>query len=308
MCDTCGCADHGQPAYDGQKAATPGRLAAAHGPMTAAEHEYAHAHGIPHDHAHPHPHPHDHGHGHPHEHPHSHPHDHGHTHSHDIVTRTVALNAPVLEHNTRLAERLRGFFLAKKLPVINVISSPGSGKTMLAEKTAAALGGKCRLGVIVGDLETDLDAQRLRRHGIQVVQVTTGTVCHLDAQMVAEAVERLDLDTVDLVWIENVGNLVCPASFDLGESLRVVLLSATEGEDKPLKYPPVFNSAGVVVISKTDLAGPADFNIETARENLRRVAPRAQVFELSALRGDGMDRWLDYVTAFAKRGAAATHG
>jgi hydrogenase nickel incorporation protein HypB len=201
----------------------------------------------------------------------------------------------ILEKNDRLAERNRGFFHARGLLVLNVLSSPGSGKTTFILETVRALGKRLKTGVIVGDLATDNDAQRLRESGAPVVQITTGTVCHLEAEMVARALKELDLNGLELLIIENVGNLVCPASYDLGEDLRVVLLSVTEGEDKPLKYPPLFQSAGVAVVSKMDLATACDYNREAALANLRRLAPKAQVFELSAKTGQGMDAWCEFL-------------
>jgi hydrogenase nickel incorporation protein HypB len=229
-------------------------------------------------------------HSHEHEHAHSH-HDHGHSHG----IKTLDLNRSLMEKNDRLAERNRGFFRAKKLLVLNVVSSPGSGKTTFIRETAAQLAGKLRVGVIVGDLATDNDAARLRTAGVPVVQITTGTVCHLDANMVSQATNQLDLDKLDVLVIENVGNLVCPADYDLGEDLRVVLLSVTEGEDKPLKYPPMFHSANAAIITKTDMASAADFNGDLALANLRRVSHHARIFELSAKTGDGMKAWLDFL-------------
>ncbi len=205
------------------------------------------------------------------------------------------LNLSLLDKNDRLAERNRSLFRAKKLLVLNVLSSPGSGKTTFIRETAVRLSGKLRLGVIVGDLATDNDAARLRAAGIPVVQITTGTVCHLEADMVARAAGQLDLDQLDVLVIENVGNLVCPADFDLGEDLRVVLLSTTEGEDKPLKYPPVFHSAHVAVVTKGDLAVAAGFDRSQALSNLRRISHHAQIFELSARTGDGMAAWLEFL-------------
>lgn len=200
-----------------------------------------------------------------------------------------------MEKNDRLAERNRGFFKAKKLLVLNVLSSPGSGKTTFIRETAVQLAGKLRVGVIVGDLATDNDAARLKTANIPVIQITTGTVCHLDADMISKATQQLDLDQLDLLIIENVGNLVCPADYDLGEDLRVVLLSTTEGEDKPLKYPPMFHSASVAVITKTDMATAAGFDRKLALANLHRVSHHAQVFELSAKTGEGMKAWLDFL-------------
>ncbi len=235
------------------------------------------------------------GHSHDHDHHHGHSHDHGHGHSHVPTPFKLDLNRSLMEKNNLLAERNRGFFRAKKLLVLNVVSSPGSGKTTFIRETAVKLAGKLRVGVIVGDLATDNDAARLKTAGIPVIQITTGTVCHLDADMVSKAAAQLDLDKVDVLVIENVGNLVCPADYDLGEDLRVVLLSTTEGEDKPLKYPPMFHSASVAIITKSDLATAAGFNRDQALANLHRVSHHAQVFELSAKTGDGMKVWLDFL-------------
>jgi hydrogenase nickel incorporation protein HypB len=234
-------------------------------------------------------------HAHPHPHPHSAPDTEIPAAGEGGSPQTLTLQRSLLDKNERLAERNRGFFRAKQLLVLNVLSSPGSGKTTLIQKTAAALAGRLRTGVIVGDLATDNDATRLRQAGIPVVQITTGTVCHLEAEMVARAAAQLDLDSLDLLVIENVGNLVCPAAFDLGEDLRVVLLATTEGEDKPLKYPPLFHSADVAVITKTDLAQPAGFDRALALANLHRVAHHAAVFELSARTGEGLDAWARYL-------------
>jgi hydrogenase nickel incorporation protein HypB len=205
--------------------------------------------------------------------------------------RTVVVAKAVLSMNEQLAEINRGLYRRHRLLALNVLSSPGSGKTALLERTIADSRGRLRIGVVVGDLATENDANRLRKHGAQVVQITTGTVCHLDSAMVARALQSLDLAALDVLVIENVGNLVCPASYDLGEDLRVVLLATTEGEDKPLKYPPVFSGADVVVVNKTDLAAAAGFDREAALRNIRRTAPKAAVLEVSAKTGAGMEAW-----------------
>lgn len=259
MCKTCGCGGSGHE---------PDGDWAGHAPETGPDLQAAHAPGH---------------------------HDHGTQTGPGCEPRTVTLHRSLLEKNDRLAERNRGFFRAKKLLVLNVLSSPGSGKTTLIERTGTALRGRLRLGVIVGDLATDRDAARLRAANLPVVQVTTGTVCHLDAEMVARAARQLDLDALDVLVIENVGNLVCPADYDLGEDLRVVLLSVTEGEDKPLKYPPAFHSAHAAVVTKLDLASAAGFDRATALANLRRISHHARLFELSARSGEGMAEWLEFL-------------
>jgi hydrogenase nickel incorporation protein HypB len=210
-------------------------------------------------------------------------------------TRRLDVRQSVLSANDRQAERNRGFFEARKVRVLNLMSSPGAGKTTLLERTLRDLSGFVRMAVIVGDLATENDARRLRECGAEVIQVTTGTLCHLDAGMVRSAVEALDLDAVDLLFIENVGNLVCPASFDLGESGRVVLLSVTEGEDKPLKYPPIFKAADLVVLTKTDLQEAAGFDRDSALATLQRVAPQARVIEVSSRSGEGLEDWGRYI-------------
>lgn len=271
-------------------------------------HTHTHEHGgiphhheggdIPHRHARDHSHDrlreplHEHLREHPHEplheslHPHTHPHDHKH-HSH-----TIPVHLPLLEKNDRLAERNRGYLTAKGIFTVNMVSSPGSGKTTLLGKTLEMVAGALPTAVIVGDLETANDAARLRDKGAPVVQVTTGTVCHLDAEMIGRALEHIDLAGRRLLIIENVGNLVCPASYDLGESLRVVLISVTEGEDKPLKYPPIFRGAGLVIVSKIDMLGASGLDLEALRRNIRAVAPDAKLIEVSARTGEGMDQWI----------------
>ncbi|MGD1030442.1 MAG: hydrogenase nickel incorporation protein HypB [Opitutaceae bacterium] len=211
----------------------------------------------------------------------------------------IDLRVPLLDKNDRLAERNRGFFRKRGIAALNLVSSPGSGKTTLLERTLDDLGPTTRCAVVVGDLETDRDAQRLRRGHAPVAQITTGTACHLDAEMVARGVEALDLDGVRILFIENVGNLVCPASFDLGESIRVVLLSTTEGEDKPLKYPPIFKSADVVVLTKIDVAEVLGFDRAAAAGNIRAIAPQAQLIELSARTGEGMAAWYEFLRSLA---------
>jgi hydrogenase nickel incorporation protein HypB len=221
----------------------------------------------------------------------------------------VEVNKALLGKNTELAQRNRQRFHAHKLVVVNILSAPGSGKTSLLERTLSELRDRLRIGVQVGDLQTDNDARRLMGRGAPVVQIVTGGCCHLDASMIAQANEKFDLDQLDLLIIENVGNLVCPASYDLGEDLRVVLLSVTEGEDKPLKYPNIFRSANVVVITKIDLAGAVNADMIALHENIRRAAPSATVLELSARSGQGLERWYEFLLhARAPSGTCESHG
>ena len=210
-----------------------------------------------------------------------------------VVESVLKLNDDVARFN-RDALRAAGVY------TIDLIGGPGCGKTTLVEKTIAALRDVFRIGVIVGDLTTARDAERIAaacggKGEANVIQINTGKGCHLEAHQVRQAMEKIDIANLDLLIIENVGNLVCPASYDLGEDLRVVLLSVTEGEDKPLKYPPMFQSANVVVVSKTDLAEACSYDREAALANIRRVAPNARVFETSAKTGRGMDTWREFL-------------
>lgn len=207
----------------------------------------------------------------------------------------VEIGESVLGRNAELAALHRKRFQESGLCVLNMVSSPGSGKTALLERTLADLRDRLRIGVIVGDLQTDNDARRLQGKGAPVVQVTTGGYCHLDADMVARAMEAIDLRPLQMLIIENVGNLVCPASYDLGESARVVLVSVTEGEDKPLKYPVIFERADVAIITKIDIVEAVGADMEALRHNIQQVAPRALLFELSSRSGQGMEAWYRYL-------------
>jgi hydrogenase nickel incorporation protein HypB len=212
-------------------------------------------------------------------------------HSHHTQGRRVELGRSLLQHNAELAAANRGRFSAAGVLAINVLSAPGSGKTSLLERTLCECSKKWKMGVIVGDLQTDNDARRLRRSGAPAVQITTGTACHLDAHMVAHAADDIGASGLDILFIENVGNLVCPAMFDLGEHARVVLLSVTEGEDKPLKYPGIFADAGLVLVTKSDLATATGFDSEGAAANIRQAAPAAEIITVSARGGDGLPAW-----------------
>ncbi len=287
MCQECGCSQKGPYQIDGQPVGewvlSPIESADAGKQRIAHTHEHSHEPG------------------HTHVHPHSHPHGHEHDHTHPQSHVHLDLNLPVLAQNDRFAERNRGAFQALGVTVLNVVSSPGAGKTTLLQKTLESLKGRLRAAVIVGDLATENDAARLRTTGAPVVQVTTGTLCHLEAEMVWHALSKLDLKNLDLLIIENVGNLVCPASFDLGEAFRVALLSTTEGEDKPLKYPPIFQNADAVVLTKIDLAEAVELDRKAALANLRHASPKAKLFETSAKTGSGMPAWCDYLLGLTSK-------
>jgi hydrogenase nickel incorporation protein HypB len=201
----------------------------------------------------------------------------------------VEVRAKVMKQNDLLAHALRERFQEAGVCVVGLVSSPGSGKTAFLEKLLRRLAQDFRVAALVGDLATENDAARLMRATPNVKQITTGTVCHLDGQMIGRALESWSLNAIDFLFIENVGNLVCPSSYDLGEELRFVLLSATEGEDKPLKYPTIFNSSDVAVITKMDMAEAAEFDLAEARRNIEGVRPGMRIFEVSAKTGLGME-------------------
>jgi hydrogenase nickel incorporation protein HypB len=203
----------------------------------------------------------------------------------------------LLKANDWAARAVRERMAAHGVLMLNVTSSAGSGKTLLLERTVAALRDECRMVVLEGDLETERDAERIRRHGVPAIQITTGTTCHLEAPMILQALEQVDLATVDLLIVENVGNLVCPAAYDLGETARVTLLAVTEGDDKPRKYPRMFLSTDLVVLSKADLLPHVPFSVDAAIADAHAVRADLEVQLLSAHTGEGMDRWLDWVRA-----------
>ncbi len=215
----------------------------------------------------------------------------------NTAPRLIEVRAKVLKQNDLLAHALRQQFRSSGVYVVSLVSSPGSGKTAFLENLLSRLGTKHRVAALVGDLATENDASRLRRAAPQVRQITTGTICHLDAQMVERALEEWELSELDFLFIENVGNLVCPSSYDLGEEMRVVLLSTTEGEDKPLKYPTIFNGADVAVITKMDLAAAAEFDLDAATRNISSVRPRMKVFEVSSKTGQGVDDFCAFLCA-----------
>lgn len=234
-------------------------------------------------------HHHDHEHGHEHHHAHEH-----HHHTHD-ESRVINLEQDILQRNNLLAERNRGYFEAKNIFCLNLMSSPGSGKTSLLEETVRRLKDKMPLYVIEGDQQTSNDADRIAALQIPVFQVNTGTGCHLEADMVNHAVKHLAPLEGAILFIENVGNLVCPAMFDLGEAKKVVIVSTTEGDDKPLKYPHMFVEADVCIINKTDLAPYLDTDVKLLRENALKVNHHLPVFEVSATKGNGMEEWCGWL-------------
>jgi len=219
--------------------------------------------------------------------------------------RLVEVRKNVLKQNDVVARELRTRFRESGVFVVSLVSSPGSGKTAFLEKTLTLLHSRCRVAALVGDLATENDAARLARSNAPVKQITTGTVCHLEAAMIQTALQGWNPGDLDFLFIENVGNLVCPASYDLGENLRLVLLSVTEGEDKPLKYPTIFNSADVAVITKMDLAAPVEFDEAAARRNIQAVRPGMHIMKVSSKNGEGMDDFLTFLESQRKTSRAA---
>mgnify|MGYP006304828261 FL=1 len=285
MCSTCGC---NQP-FDAVTITLVG---------AEDQHVHLHANGEPGHHHHPHEHDHHHGHGHDHGHHHheaGHHHHHsanGHSHGGQTV---IELEQDILQQNNLLAERNRGYFEAKDLLALNLVSSPGSGKTSLLEHTLRALQDELDCYVIEGDQQTMNDANRIAGTSAPVVQVNTGKGCHLDSAMVNAAVKQLRPAEGGVLFIENVGNLVCPSLFDLGESARVVIVSVTEGDDKPIKYPDMFHSSDLCIINKIDLLPYVPFDVEQCKEYARRVNHHLEFIELSAYTGEGMERWYEWL-------------
>ena len=268
MCDTCGCGNSGKVTIR-----KPGEWESS-----------GHFHMPGHEHHHDHPHHHDHD------------HDHEHEHEHKIQVETN-----ILKHNDLLAARNRGFFEGRGIYAINLVSSPGSGKTTLLEKTLSILKNEIDFYVIEGDQQTFNDANRIDALQIPVVQINTGTGCHLDGDMVQKAVQKLEPGPNSILMIENVGNLVCPSLFDLGENERVVIISVTEGDDKPIKYPDMFHGSQICIINKTDLLPYVQFDVEKAMDFARRVNPALTFFQLSATTGEGMEDWLAHLKSKVNR-------
>ena len=271
MCVTCGCSDQSRPRLTDLET----------GLVIPLDDPQEHSHAGDHDHHH-----------------HDHNHDHSHHHEHSDQGRpatTISLETAVLAKNDRLAERNRGWLAGRDILALNLVSSPGSGKTSLLERTIRDLGDTLPLSVIEGDQETLNDARRIRATGCRVVQINTGTGCHLDAAMLARGLDQLNPPTGSVVLIENVGNLVCPALFDLGERAKVVIVSVTEGDDKPLKYPHMFRASTIVVLNKIDLLPYVTFDETQFLEHVRQVNPGLRVLRVSATRGDGLADWYDWL-------------
>jgi hydrogenase nickel incorporation protein HypB len=228
-------------------------------------------------------------------------HQHHHDGEHASASRTLRLESELLAKNDRLAARNRGLFGHAGVFVLNLVSSPGSGKTALLERTLAAIGTQLRFAVLEGDQQTRRDADRIAATGVAVRQINTGAGCHLDAHMVGHGVEAFALEQIDVLMIENVGNLVCPAGFDLGEDHKVVLLSVTEGEDKPLKYPQMFRAATLMLINKTDLLPHVDFDLERCRTFARQINPRIAILEISCRSGMGLQAWYAWLQEGVRR-------
>ena len=311
MCDTCGC---GKPDNE-VRIVKPGEDDSQH--KHSHRHSYGHSHGHSHDgdeHAHEHNHGYSHSHGHSGGHDHADEHiknrDHLHNHDHDhehpdeghekdeydhIHDRQITVEQDVMSKNNLLAERNRGYFEAKGIVVINLVSSPGSGKTKLLERTIRELKDKMSFYVIEGDQQTMNDANRIHKTGVPVVQINTGEGCHLDADMINKAVKKLDPADHSVLMVENVGNLVCPALFDLGESTRVVIMSVTEGDDKPVKYPYMFSTSDLCIINKTDLLPYVDFDMDMAKEYAKQINPKLEIIEVSVMTGEGMEVWYEWL-------------
>ena len=272
MCDTCGCG-HG----DGVTIRKPGE--------TEHNHDHSHQHSVQ-----SHTHNHDH-----HHHSEEHVHDHHHADHHHNHGKEIEVEQDILGKNNLLAERNRGYFEAKNILALNLVSSPGSGKTSLLERTIKDLGKKIKFYVIEGDQQTMNDANRIDQAGAPVVQINTGNGCHLDSDMINKAVKELNIPDNSVLVIENVGNLVCPSLFDLGEAARVVIISTTEGDDKPIKYPTMFQSSDICIINKTDLLPYVDFDMKKCKEYAMQVNHHLKFFELSVKTGEGMDKWYEWL-------------
>lgn len=276
MCGTCGCGT-GENGVSIQN------------PKEVKAHEHHHHHHDGHSHSHEHTDDHEHHH----DHDHSHSHDHSHTHGHPKTV--LELEQDILQQNEVMAARNKGYFEAKNIFAINLVSSPGSGKTSILERTLSDLKEEIPFYVIEGDQQTMNDANRIDALDIPVIQINTGKGCHLESDMVYDAVKQLNIKDNSILMIENVGNLVCPSMFNLGESKRVVIISTTEGEDKPIKYPDMFHSSDVCIINKIDLLPYVNINLDKLKEYALQVNPNLQFFEVSATTGEGMTKWYEWL-------------
>jgi hydrogenase nickel incorporation protein HypB len=215
--------------------------------------------------------------------------------------RKVKVGRKILIANEEYARRNKSLLARRKIPCLNVISSPGSGKTTILTRTIEAIKDRVRIGVIEGDIQTDIDAQRIRTTGAPAIQINTDGACHLSAAQVSDALQKLPIDKLDLIFIENVGNLICPSAFDLGETAKVAVLSVPEGDDKPAKYPLIFATAAAVLINKIDLLAAGDFNIEKAKADILKLNKKTKIFPVSAKTGVGMSQWCDWLEALTSR-------
>ena len=295
MCTTCGCSAEARPRVTNMQTGEVSAVGEGH---EAHEHSHGHSHG---DHDHHHHHHHGPGHGHEHSHSHAHDHDHAHSHAPFPQPSVVVLERQLLAKNDKLAERNRGWFSGRGILALNLVSSPGAGKTSLLERLLGDLRGEIPMSVIEGDQETLNDAKRIRATGCDVVQINTGTGCHLDAEMLARGLDRLNPALGSVLLIENVGNLVCPALFDLGEHCKIVIASVTEGDDKPLKYPHMFRASELLLLNKIDLLPHVRFDVEKFEDAARRVNPQLQILSVSATRGDGLGAVYDWLRARRKQ-------
>lgn len=318
MCITCGCGEGAKATVTDLATGKVHSIGGhahddGHHHGAAHDHEHAHDHHHPHADGHGHEHVHDHGHTHDHDHPHPHPHGHDHDHGHEGHTHPhargtlITLEQDVLAKNNLLAQRNRGWLEGRNILALNLVSSPGSGKTTLLERTLRDLGDTIPISVVEGDQETTFDADRIQATGCKSVQINTGTGCHLDAEMLAGALRQLDPPTGSVVMVENVGNLVCPALFDLGEHAKVAILSVTEGADKPMKYPHMFRASSLMLLNKIDLLPYVDFDVDACIAYARRVNPDIEVLQVSATTGQGMDAWYAWLRSHGLREAAAAH-
>jgi hydrogenase nickel incorporation protein HypB len=272
MCGTCGCGTDGN------------------GPVLSNPKDHKHTHEHEHHH-----HDHDHDHHHHDHHHHGHSHSHGHSHDHDHKHKVLEIEQDILQNNQLQAARNRGYFDAKNIFALNLVSSPGSGKTSILEQTLSELKAEINFYVIEGDQQTLNDANRIDALDIPVIQINTGKGCHLESDMVFDAVKQLKMKDDSILMIENVGNLVCPSMFDLGENKRVVIISTTEGEDKPIKYPDMFHTADICIINKIDLLPYVNIDLDKLKNYALQVNPNLKFFEVSAITGQGMASWYDWL-------------